>query len=270
LRFLIIFLRFLIIFLRFLIIFLRAFFKSASIQPIQKQMAKQAQSFLNSNLANFGTEIEYNVKKTSALSETEWRKTRDRREKYCWRVENFNVVEKDPSVKLHTGDSYIFLHKLGNQCYDLYFWLGSRSTMDERCVAAYKTVELDTYLNLAPTQYRELQFKESEKFKQAFGIPEYLPGGVKSGFVRVGVDTNHEMFYSTWTPIIYSARNKEISENPVEYLDDSDVVIVDNGLIIDVHYGNSCSNFTCANAMFYIEQLKKYRPEVTIKQHGAF
>uniref|UniRef100_K1PKS0 Severin n=1 Tax=Magallana gigas TaxID=29159 RepID=K1PKS0_MAGGI len=40
--------------------------------------------------------------------------------------------------------------------YDVHFWIGKYSTQDEYATAAYKTVELDTYLDDAPVQHREI------------------------------------------------------------------------------------------------------------------
>ena len=40
--------------------------------------------------------------------------------------------------------------------YDVFFWLGAETTQDEAGTAAYKTVELDDYLNDEPIQYREV------------------------------------------------------------------------------------------------------------------
>ena len=48
--------------------------------------------------------------------------------------------------------------------YDAHFWIGKQSSQDEYATAAYKTVELDTYLKDAAIQYREVEGAESAKF----------------------------------------------------------------------------------------------------------
>ena len=53
-------------------------------------------------------------------------------------------------------------------CYNLHFWIGQESTQDEYGAAAYKTVELDTYLEDKPIQHREVQGFESKIFKSYF------------------------------------------------------------------------------------------------------
>ena len=57
---------------------------------------------------------------------------------------------------------------------------------DEYGTAAYKTVECDEILDGAAIQHREIQGKESAKFREYFGGKlKYLEGGVESGFNHV-------------------------------------------------------------------------------------
>ena len=63
---------------------------------------------------------------------------------------------------------------------------GKHSTQDEYGTAAYKTVELDTYLNDKPIQHREVQGYESDMFMTYFpnGIT-LMEGGADTGFRHV-------------------------------------------------------------------------------------
>jgi len=69
--------------------------------------------------------------------------------------------------------------------YDVHFWLGEHTTLDEAGTAAYKTVELDDKLSGLPVQYREVQGSESDKFLHLFNKFEILSGGVETGFHHV-------------------------------------------------------------------------------------
>ena len=68
-----------------------------------------------------------------------------------WRIEAFEVVSWPSSAygKFYDGDSYIVLQTSKPNPnsdavrYDIYFWLGAKTTQDEAGTAAYKTVELD-------------------------------------------------------------------------------------------------------------------------------
>jgi len=51
--------------------------------------------------------------------------------------------------------------------------------------AAYKTVELDSYLDCKATQHREVQGHESKLFLSYFDVFEILQGGIDSGYRHV-------------------------------------------------------------------------------------
>merc|ERR1711976_54053 len=93
-----------------------------------------------------------------------------------WRIVKFQVTDwpKEDYGHFYTGDSYIILNTYKPKptsellAYDVHFWIGTQSTQDEYGTAAYKTVELDTYLDDAAVQHREVQGHESERFQKCF------------------------------------------------------------------------------------------------------
>lgn len=92
----------------------------------------------DTNLANFGTELEKSVKRAAALSENQWNNAGTEPGIQIWRIEKFKVVPwpKKQYGQFHIGDSYIVLHtqKKKNSdalVWDVYFWLGDETTQDE-------------------------------------------------------------------------------------------------------------------------------------------
>ncbi|VEL14317.1 unnamed protein product [Protopolystoma xenopodis] len=80
-------------------------------------------------------------------------------------------VPKEDYGRFYSGDSYIVLNvkKFDDELiFDAYFWIGASSTQDEYCTAAYKTVELDTFLDDMAIQHREVEGFESTGFKTCF------------------------------------------------------------------------------------------------------
>jgi gelsolin len=69
--------------------------------------------------------------------------------------------------------------------WDIHFWLGEFTTLDEAGTAAYKTVELDDHLNGTPVEHREVQGSESDKFLHYFNHFIVLKGGIETGFHHV-------------------------------------------------------------------------------------
>jgi len=120
-------------------------------------------------LANFGSPLEKEIKKHAAQGEPAWKTAGKVPGIQVWRVEKFQIKEwpKEQYGKFYDGDSYIVLHTYKKEdkiLYDAHFWLGTYTSQDEAGTAAYKTVELDDFLDGVPVQYREVQGSESDKF----------------------------------------------------------------------------------------------------------
>ncbi|RUP32489.1 severin [Jimgerdemannia flammicorona] len=147
----------------------------------------------DTNLANFDTALEKKMHHDEGAKEMAWAAPGSPVGKepglWVWRIEQFKVVPwpKNQYGKFYSGDSYIVLHSVKKKdsnvlLHNIHFWLGLETSQDEAGTAAYKTVELDDYLNGAPTQHREVQSHESAQFHALFPHLVLLKGGVVSGF----------------------------------------------------------------------------------------
>ncbi|XP_055882203.1 gelsolin-like protein 2 isoform X2 [Biomphalaria glabrata] len=206
----------------------------------------QEYDWKDSNLALFGSDLERQIKKASAQSETAWKTAGQEVGLEIWRIVNFKVTPwpKEDYGKFYDGDSYIVLNtykESGKEqfLYDVHFWIGKYSTQDEYGTAAYKTVELDTYLDDVPIQHREVQGFESNLFKSYFKTIELLKGGATSGFKNVKPAEYRPRllhFHGERKNIFV----KEVARN-VNVLDNSDVYILDLGLKL-LQWNGSGSN----------------------------
>lgn len=155
----------------------------------------------DSNMANFGSDIEKKIKEAAAQGEPQWKGIGEKVELRVWRIEQFQVKPwpKSKYGKFHVGDSYIVLNsykpnpRSNRLAHDVHFWIGEESTQDEYGTAAYKTVECDDILGGAAVQHRAIQGSESRLFKSYFDDITYLKGGVNSGFKHVEEEKAREV-----------------------------------------------------------------------------
>lgn len=218
----------------------------------------------DTNLALFGSDVEKNIKKESAETEPAWKNAGKKVGLQIWRIEKFQVKDwpKEKYGMFYDGDSYIVLSTYKEDDseelnYDVHFWIGKFSTQDEYGTAAYKTVELDTFLDDVPVQHREVQDHESDLFKSYFKNITILRGGVMSGFRHVEEET-----YETRLLHFCGTRKVvEIKEIPrcKDLLDENDVYILDRGMMIYQWNGQGSNKDERFKAMQHIIDLKNQR-----------
>ncbi|XP_048739301.1 gelsolin-like protein 2 isoform X1 [Ostrea edulis] len=218
----------------------------------------------DSNLALFGSDTEKQVKKESAESEPAWKGIGQKPGVQIWRIVKFKVASwpKEDYGKFYNGDSYIVLNTYKEESsdellYDVHFWIGKYSTQDEYGTAAYKTVELDTFLDDKPIQHREVQGFESDLFKSYFDTITILDGGAESGFNKVTPEKYEaRLFHFCGTKKLVEVRQVP---RAASRLDSGDVFILDLGLTIYQWNGRGSNKDERMKAMQYLIALKDER-----------
>lgn len=219
----------------------------------------------DSNLALFGSDVEKNIKKASAETEEAWQGSGQEPGLRIWRVVKFQIKDwpKEDYGNFFDGDSYIILNTYKPDpdseklAYDVHFWIGKYSSQDEYGTAAYKTVELDHFLNDEPVQHREVMNHESALFKTYFDSVTLLKGGADSGFKHV----EPEKYTSRLLRYKRVGRRVQVKELPLKRssLNSDDVFILDKGLDIYQLNGSGANKDEKFQAMQYCQQLESDR-----------
>lgn len=220
----------------------------------------------DSNMALFGSDTEKQVKKESANHELAWRNAGQTPGVQVWRINKFKVTTwpKEDYGSFFSGDSYIVLNTYKQQggdklLYDVHFWIGKYSTQDEYGTAAYKTVELDTYLDGVPVQHREVQNVESDLFKSYFKAITLMEGGAESGFRSARQEKPiKRLFHFHRDNKGSGVVVKEIVAKRSNLLS-SDVFILDLGQDIYIWNGKECNKDEKFKALMYAQELKGKR-----------
>ncbi|CAH8523164.1 unnamed protein product [Schistosoma turkestanicum] len=219
----------------------------------------------DTNMALFGSDLERSVKKEAAETEKAWHpiKSIEKSTLLVWRINKFNleVVKPEDIGTFYSGDSYIVLkiEKVGEEYnYDVHFWIGKKSTQDEYVTAAYKTVELDTFLDDKAIQHREVDGMESKQFKSYFKKFRTLEGGYESGFNRVRPNQVKPRLYHLRD---IDCSRTEIREVPCsrQSLNSDDVFILEVGSTAYQWNGSKSGKYERFRAGHFLIQLKGER-----------
>ncbi|KAK3612033.1 hypothetical protein CHS0354_021710 [Potamilus streckersoni] len=230
----------------------------------------------DTNMALFGSDTDKKVKKESAETEPMWHGVGKQVGLKIWRIVKFKVTEwpKEDYGKFYNGDSYIVLNTYKEKDkdeleYDVHFWIGQYSTQDEYGTAAYKTVELDTFLNDKPIQHREVEGYESELFKSYFKTLTVMNGGAESGFKHV--EPREYQPRLMW----FASKGKRVELKEVALKKSSvtsdDVYILDLGLTIIQFNGSKSSGIERAKAAQEVQRLQSERggkPQTPVIDEG--
>jgi len=234
----------------------------------------------DTNMAFYGSKDHKKIRKMAAMTEVSWKgppPAGSESNLWIWRVENnqggktpFGIRpwSKDLYGKFYSGDSYIVLKtfkksKSKKLHHDIFFWLGAFSSIDEKGVAAYKTVELDDFLGGSAKQHRLVQGHESERFLRCFKHPPVImQGGIDSGFKHVVPNKGKS---GEKTNILRKIRKRGrryiISDVPLarSSLNDVDVFVLDCGNVLYQYNGIKSSGFEKNRARQECSKIAKRR-----------
>lgn len=180
-----------------------------------------------------------------------------------WEIENFlpNKVEEVAHGRFYEGDCYIILRtdvdQVGQTDWQIYFWIGSKATLDKRACAAIHAVNLRNYLGARCRTIREEQNDESDEFHALFDIDiTYIEGGRTS----TGFYTVEDLHYMERMYRVHDA-GATIHLEPVsieyESLDPQHVFILDVGLKIFTWYGKKSKHTLKSKARLFSEKVNK-------------
>lgn len=222
----------------------------------------QETPFEESNLFLFGSDLEYNIKKSAAEKEPEWNKISTVAGVLVWRIEKFNVVSWPTNLygSFYDGDSYIVLitkvTETGAIEREAHMWIGNKTTADESGTAAYKVVELDDFFERHITLIWNSQGQETKNLRSAFGTIRIMQGGISSGFKH-------------FTKEIKVSELFEIVQDKVHQVDltadsltSQDSFVLDSEDVIYLWRGKNSNHREKFNAARLVTDLKKNRSKV--------
>jgi Leucine-rich repeat (LRR) protein len=178
-----------------------------------------------------------------------------------WQIENFYPVQVDEKFhgKLYTGDCYIvlrtFFNEKSNIDWQIWYWIGSESTIDKKTCVAMHAIHLRNMLEAPCSTIREEQGDESPEFLEVFNNDvQFIEGGTASGFYSVEEEA----------PLIRMYRihqMKTLHLEPVlpdpESLDQGLVFLLDAGKEIFVWQGTKSSLNARSKARLVAEKINK-------------
>eukprot|EP00732_Lithocolla_globosa_P002614 Lithocolla_globosa_v1_NODE_1768_length_2349_cov_6183.342633.p1 type:complete len:368 gc:universal NODE_1768_length_2349_cov_6183.342633:1215-2318(+) len=225
----------------------------------------------DSNVEKIGTKEDKDQRLKAAKTEEAWQGMGESEGMWIWRIEKFKVKAwpKEEYGKFFSGDSYIVLKSIipdpdsKKLQHDIFFWIGSESSQDEYGTAAYKTVELDDFINLTtgsdPVQHREVEGHESPEYLALFpaGIT-FQKGGVDTGFRHVEPTS-----YRTRLLHVKGKRNcitREV-ELSAKSMNKGDIFVLDAGLEIYEWIGSKAGIFEKQKASELVRALDAERME---------
>lgn len=180
-----------------------------------------------------------------------------------WEIENFvpNQIDECINGNFYEGDCYIVLRTFMDDSnaldWQIFFWIGSKATLDKCACSAIHAVNLRNFLNATARTIREEQGDESGEFLELFdGNINYIEGGrTASGFFSVEELECPIRLYRAH--VVATGLHMEPVEVSVESLDPRHVFLLDTGKVLFIWYGKRCRNTLRSKTRLLAEKINK-------------
>lgn len=196
----------------------------------------------------------------------------------CWEIENFlpNQVDDCLIGKFYEADCYIVLHtkmdENGSLCWQIYYWIGCKATLDKKACAAIHAVNLRNLLGAETRTSRQEMNEEEDEFLELFehGI-SYIDGGrTASGFYTVEeVAFEKKLYRASGVQKIHLERCDATACS----LDPRFVFLFDSGFNIFIWEGKRAKGVTKTKTRLIAEKINKNERKnkaeiIMVKQDG--
>lgn len=182
---------------------------------------------------------------------------------FVWEIDNFLPAPLDEAFygKFYEGDCYIvlkaFVDESQNIDWLIYYWIGSRATLDKKACAAIHAVNLRNFLGAHCRTVREEEEDESGEFLALFdhGI-KYIQGSrASSGFYTVEDTEYTTRLYRlhSWNRLLHV---ETVAVDPCS-LDPRFVFVLDAGRKIFVWNGKFSKNTMVSKGRLLAEKINK-------------
>ncbi|KAL7019876.1 hypothetical protein ACKWTF_011282 [Chironomus riparius] len=194
-----------------------------------------------------------------------------------WEIENFlpNKIDEVTHGKFYEGDCYIVLKTFVQESqlsWEIYFWIGSNTSLDKKACAAIHAVNLRNYLGARCRTIREEQGDESDEFLALFDNDIVYIEGEHTGTGFFSIES------STFNTRLYVIHNDETTLHlepvTIDYssLDIHNVYLLDSGLKLFLWFGKKAKNTVKSKARLMTEKInkneRKNKAEIMMETQG--
>ena len=222
----------------------------------------------DTNVDGVGSNADVMLRRNSSLGETAWADVGCAPGLQAWRLDDWKPVTDRTAATgtLRTSFCYLFLQTellpdSTEFSYHVFYWIGPKSPPESQAGAAYKSVELQSYLWGYPTVSR-IEDAGDSAFKALWpaGGPTIVEddGPEAEGWLRPPPDDAHSVQLLLVNDLAAGVQCQPVKMSPMSLFDDS-CYILDTGEVLVIWEGENCSVFERAKAGMAARRLLEER-----------